>query len=73
MRELPPDEALEHEPDDEMIEIQNVDQIPDFATEAEEAAFWGTHSLAPRFYTRRGPKPGSSLERIQHDRARPKV
>lgn len=28
-------------------EINSWDEVPDFATEAEEADFWGTHSFGP--------------------------
>lgn len=28
-------------------EINSWDEVPDFATEAEEADFWGSHGLGP--------------------------
>lgn len=54
--------------DEELIEIQTMDEIPRFASEDEEDAFWATHSLAPHLWEGRGFRPGSALERIYERR-----
>ena len=58
-------QSVKHDGDLEgTILIQNEDEIPQFANEDEEDAFWETHTLAHHFFTYRGPRPGSALERI---------
>lgn len=32
---------------EELIEVNSWEEVPQFATEAEEAFFWGTHSFGP--------------------------
>jgi len=32
------------------LTIASIDEIPDFATEAEERAFWATHRVSPDVY-----------------------
>lgn len=39
----------------ELTEINSLDEIPDFASEAEEAEFWGTHGLGPALLDQMGP------------------
>ncbi|HTE87002.1 MAG TPA: hypothetical protein VK821_20000 [Dehalococcoidia bacterium] len=34
-------------PYDNLPEVNSYDEIPEFANESEEAAFWGTHALGP--------------------------
>lgn len=53
---------------DGIIEIQSADEIPQFKTEAEEAGFWLTHSLARHFFTGRGPRPGSVVAKMVNQR-----
>lgn len=38
-----------------MQEVQSAEDIPTFATEAEEAEFWATHSLGDSFLDHMGP------------------
>lgn len=51
--------------------VKQREAIPKFANEAEEAAFWSTHSLAHRLFTRRGPRPGSTAEKLSRQRFKP--
>ncbi len=39
----------------DLIEINSLDEIPDFASEAEEAEFWATHGLGPALLDQMGP------------------
>ncbi len=41
---------MNKEPRKQLKEIQSLAEIPDFETEAEEAEFWGTHSLGEGFF-----------------------
>jgi len=41
--------------DNPLNEIQSWDDVPDFASEAEEAAFWATHGLGDELLDRMGP------------------
>jgi len=44
-----------------MKEIQNPEEIPQFANEAEEAEFWATHSLGEQFLANMEPVPEDVL------------
>lgn len=44
-----------------LTEIQSWDEVPDFASEAEEAEFWSTHSLGEALLDRMEPLPESEL------------
>lgn len=55
---------------DGMIEIQNAGEIPQFQSEAEEAGFWLTHSLASHFFTHRDPRSDSVVARTVEQRQR---
>ncbi|MBI5946737.1 MAG: hypothetical protein HY875_01195 [Chloroflexi bacterium] len=44
-----------------MVEIHSEDEIPEFATEAEEHAFWSTHSLGEELLEQFGPPPEGLL------------
>ena len=44
-----------------MKEIQSPEEIPDFASEAEEAEFWATHSLGEEFLERMESVPEGEL------------
>lgn len=58
------------EPDGDGI-VERREAIPKFASEAEEAAFWSTHSLADHLFTRQGPRPGSVVEKLSRQRFKP--
>ena len=60
-----------NELDDGMTVVQRLEDIPKFANEAEEAAFWSTHALAAHLFTRRGPRPGSLAEKRSKQRFEP--
>jgi CopG antitoxin of type II toxin-antitoxin system len=51
--------------DDGLIVVNSEDEVPDFATEAEEAAFWDTHTFGPGLLARmkhlRGPDADPAL------------
>lgn len=38
-----------------MVEVNSAEEIPSFANEAEEAEFWATHALGPKFLERMNP------------------
>ncbi len=42
-------------------EIQSLEEIPDFTSEAEEAEFWATHSLGERLLDQMEPVPEDEL------------
>jgi hypothetical protein len=44
-----------------MQEIQSFDEVPSFATEAEEAEYWATHCLGQPVLDRMGPLPEDLL------------
>ena len=48
-----------------MITVQNPKDIPQFASDAEEVAFWDTHELGEGMFKQVGPDPlmGVTLER----------
>jgi hypothetical protein len=39
----------------DLIPIHDWSEVPDFESEAEEAAFWGTHGLGPALLDQMGP------------------
>lgn len=41
--------------------LHDLDHIPTFATEAEEAVFWDEHDLGPDVLERMGPLPAGTL------------
>ena len=41
--------------------IRDEQEIPEFTSESEEAAFWATHSLAPALVDRAEPIPDGEL------------
>lgn len=45
----------------DMTEVHSYDELPEFANEAEEAAFWATHSLGQELLDRMGPPPEGLL------------
>ena len=47
------DEAKVDERD--LVEINSLDEIPDFTSEAEEAEFWSTHGLGDELLDQMGP------------------
>lgn len=53
-----------------MKEIQSLDEIPVFQSEAEESEFWSTHSLGEGILTQMGPLTEEILPR-DHDTTRP--
>src|SRR5215467_14223796 len=44
-----------------MIAIHSWDEVPDFASEAEEADWWGSHELGPELLDQMGPPPEGLL------------
>lgn len=54
--------------DDGMAIVERREDIPKFASEADEAAFWSTHTLADHLLSRRGPRPGSLAEKLSKQR-----
>jgi macrodomain Ter protein organizer (MatP/YcbG family) len=44
-----------------LTEIHSWDEVPDFASEAEEAEFWSTHSLGEALLDQMEPIPESEL------------
>lgn len=48
--------------------VHSLDEIPEFASEAEEAAFWDTHELAPGLMSRQNAE---ALEGLPPPTARP--
>ena len=45
--------------------------VPKFASEAEEQAFWDWHTPAAELFDRRGHRPGSIAEQLARKRFRP--
>lgn len=54
------------EPEDTRIPV-DAEEIPEFADEAAEDAFWETHTLSERFWSKAGPIPEDELP-IDHSR-----
>jgi len=46
---------------DDLPEVNDWSEVPEFANEAEEAAFWGTHGLGERLLDQMGPIDDGSL------------
>jgi len=46
---------------DDLIPVESLDDIPDFANEDEEAEFWATHSFGERLLDQMGPIDDGSL------------
>jgi len=61
-------------PDEEVTVVENLDEIPHFATEEEAAQWWDTNSLADSLWSksRRGP-PLRLVERAQAEREQRKL
>lgn len=56
-------------PGEKMIVINSWEEVPQFATEEEEADFWDTHTLADHLWSKkRGHRPGSLAERLVRQR-----
>ena len=49
-------------------ELDELEDIPKFADEAEEVAFWDSHSLVPELFTQRGPRREGLIERLSRER-----
>ena len=52
-----------------MILLHSSDEIPDFASEAEEATFWATHGFAEDYPRTPDPKAEELLEKLRVKRA----
>ena len=48
-----------------LTEIQSLDEIPEFATEEEEARFWSTHSLGQGLLDRAGAAPPDEMPPVR--------
>lgn len=52
----------------ELIEVHSPEEIPEFASEKEEAEFWATHSLGDEFWEKAEPEdelpPTASREEL---------
>lgn len=57
--------------DDKLEEIDSLDQIPEFASEAEEHEFWSRHSLGEGLLDQMGPLPESELPPPRRDTSQP--
>jgi len=64
---------MTNELDDGLIVVERQEDIPKFASEAEEAAFWSTHALGNRLFTHRGPRPGGLVEKLSKLRFQPRA
>jgi hypothetical protein len=49
------------EPRETMITVHSFDEVPQFASETEEAAYWATHELGDEILEAMGPVPDSEL------------
>ncbi|MHB8573744.1 MAG: CopG family antitoxin [Dehalococcoidia bacterium] len=49
------------EPQTELTLIRSLDEIPSFATEAEETDYWGTHGFSDEILDQMGPLPADVL------------
>ena len=58
--------ASTRRPKMKMKEIQSLDEIPAFQSEAEESEFWSTHSLGEGILTQMGPLSEEILPRDHH-------
>jgi hypothetical protein len=45
----------------ELTEIEDLDSVPSFGSEQEEAEYWGAHSLGDRLLSQMGPIPDDVL------------
>ena len=43
-------DSRSYDPNREMTVIHSMDEVPDFASEAEEAAWWATHELSEELW-----------------------
>ncbi|HTE84770.1 MAG TPA: hypothetical protein VK821_08550 [Dehalococcoidia bacterium] len=56
-------------PSEKMLVINSWEEVPHFSSEAEEADFWDTHTLADHLWSKkRGHRPGSLAERLARQR-----
>ena len=61
-------------PDEKMIVINDLSEIPPFANEDDEADFWDTHTFAEHLWRKeRGPRPGSLAEKLSKERFKPRA
>jgi hypothetical protein len=63
-------------PERRLTLIHSLDEIPEFATEAEERAFWETHEVSDELAAQAEPLPEdvvALLDRIREIRARRKA
>jgi hypothetical protein len=67
------EQPIGHDADDGRIYVDSPEEVPDFATDEEERAFWRTHTFSPESWNggERAPRPGSVRERLvqQHQEA----
>ncbi|MGI8552276.1 MAG: hypothetical protein ACR2PL_16045 [Dehalococcoidia bacterium] len=54
--------------DEERIEVNGPEEVPDFASEDEEAEFWATRSFSDAYWARMAPVPESELPPIDRSR-----
>ena len=55
-----------------LIIIEALDEIPDFASEADEVAFWDTHMLSDCLWAELGAIPDDFLPPVRAKGARPR-
>ncbi len=48
----------------ELIEVHSPEEIPEFASEKEEAEFWSTHSLGDEFWEKAEPRQGEQKDEL---------
>lgn len=48
----------------ELIEVHSPEEIPEFASEKEEAEFWATHSLGDEFWEKAEPRRGEPEDEL---------
>ncbi len=60
------DRPIRRDPDDGRIYVDGPEDIPEFASEEEEADFWETHTFSPESWegATRGAPPGSLRARL---------
>ena len=57
----------------ELIEIHSWDEVPEFASETEEAEFWSTHCLGDEILAEMTPIPEDVLPPVEECRINHKV
>ena len=63
---------IRRDPNDGRIYVDGPEDIPEFATDEEEADFWDTHTFSPEFWegATRGAPPDSLRVRLIEQRRR---